>query len=202
MMPARDSNGVVDAVVIGGSAGALDVLAVLLPALPPVCDVPFVIVLHIPATRPNRLAEVLTAWSPLPVREIEDKEPVARGTVYVAPPGYHALVEREGTFALSADELLHFSRPAVDVLFESAAGAYGARLVGIVLTGANEDGARGLRAIERAGGLCVVQRPDTAVARGMPEAAIAMTVTPRVLPPAEIAVWLGTLSGSKGEEAS
>ena len=98
------------------------------------------------------------------MHEVEDKEPALPGTVYVAPPNYHVLVERERTLALSTDDRLHYSRPAVDVLFESAAEAYGAAIAGVVLTGASNDGALGLRAIERAGGLCLVQSPATAVA--------------------------------------
>jgi two-component system chemotaxis response regulator CheB len=107
--------------------------------------------------------------------------------VYVAPPEYHLLVERTRTFALSADELLNFSRPAIDVLFESAAEVYGAGLAGIVLTGASEDGARGLAAISDTGGVAVVQAPEGAVARYMPDAAIARVEAAHVLPLAEIA---------------
>jgi two-component system chemotaxis response regulator CheB len=102
----------------------------------------------------------------------EDKEPIAPGTVYFATPGYHLLVESDGTFALSLDELVHFSRPSIDVLFETAAEAYGDRALGIILTGANPDGADGLRAIAEAGGATVIQQPSSAEARAMPEAAL------------------------------
>ena len=98
----------------------------------------------------------------LPIREAEDKEPIQPGTVYFAPPDYHMLIEKNGQIALSTDEPVHYSRPSVDVLFESAADAYGNRLMGIILTGANEDGASGLHAIHRAGGITVVQQPDSA----------------------------------------
>lgn len=170
----------VDAIVIGGSAGALDALSVLLPALPVDCAVPVVMVVHLPPTRPSRLAAVLAMRSAIPVKEADDKEPVAAGRVYVAPPGYHLLVERAGTFALSIDEQLNFSRPAIDVLFESAAEAYGGALVGVILTGASDDGARGLAAIVQAGGAAFVQAPESAVARQMPEAAIARVPQARV----------------------
>ncbi|HVZ72430.1 MAG TPA: chemotaxis protein CheB [Polyangia bacterium] len=180
----------IDAIVIGGSAGALDVLGVVLPALPAPCAVAVVIVIHLPASKPSQLPAVLGARTALPVREIEDKVPVAPGVVWVAPPGYHVLVERDHTFALSVDELVHFSRPSIDVLFESAAEAYGARLAGVLLTGANADGARGLLAIENAGGLCFVQAPATAVARAMPEAALARVGGARSLPVPELAAAL------------
>jgi two-component system chemotaxis response regulator CheB len=188
----------VDAIVIGGSAGALDVLATLLPALPAGCPFPVVVVLHVPAVRPSHLCEVLATRTTLPVREIEDKEPALAGTVYVAPPAYHALVERGRTFALSADALVHFSRPSIDVLFESAADAFGARLAGVVLTGANEDGARGLAAIARAGGLCLVQDPVTAAVRTMPDAALAAAAGARSLPAAELAAMLAALAHDGG----
>ena len=145
------SIGRLDAIVIGGSAGALEALGRLLPALPADMSVAVAIVVHLPPTRPSHLAEVLGGKTRLPVKEVEDKEPVVPGTVYVAPPGYHLLIEKGRTFALSTDDLVHFSRPAIDVLFESAAEVYGDRLAGIILTGANADGARGLLAIKRRG---------------------------------------------------
>jgi two-component system chemotaxis response regulator CheB len=180
----------IEAIVVGGSAGALDALSVLLPALPVDCAVPVALVVHLPPSRPSRLAAVLAMRASVPVKEAEDKEPVAPGRVYVAPPGYHLLIERGRTFALSTDALLNFSRPAIDVLFESAADAYGDALAGIVLTGASEDGARGLAAIAEAGGLAVVQAPDGAVARQMPDAAIARAAGARILPLADIATLM------------
>ena len=196
-MPARH----VEAVVIGGSAGALEALAVLLPALPRDCFVPVVIVLHILGTRPSRLPEVLAHKTVLPVEEAEDKARVAPGVVYVAPPNYHLLIERDHAFALSADEPVHFSRPAIDVLFESAAEAYGEGLVGVILTGANEDGARGLSTIAQAGGLAIVQSPEEAQVAAMPIAAIAATGADVVLPLAEIAQLLGSLCGVRSVDA-
>jgi two-component system chemotaxis response regulator CheB len=190
----------VEAIVIGGSAGALDALARLLPALPPDSAVPVAIVVHVPATRPSHLAPVLGAKAAVPVREVEDKEPLIPGRVYVAPPGYHVLIERTRTFALSTDELLHFSRPAIDVLFESAADAYGDALAGIVLTGASEDGARGLAAIARSGGIAVVQAPEGAVARHMPDAAIAHVAGAHVLPLADIADLMASWARAAASE--
>jgi two-component system chemotaxis response regulator CheB len=137
---------------------------------------------------------VLGAKTALRVREAEDKEVLARGHVYIAPPNYHLLVERGGTLALSADGLLHFSRPAIDVLFESAADAYGPALAGVVLTGGSEDGANGLATIARRGGTAIVQSPEEAVAPYMPQSAIARVPTARVLPLAGIAALLAELT--------
>ena len=179
---------------MGGSSGALEALSTLLPALPARCAIPVAIVVHLPAARPSHLAQVLGARTVLPVREAEDKEPIAAGTVYVAPPNYHLLVERTKTFALSTDEPVLFSRPAIDVLFESAADAYGAHLAGIVLTGASADGARGLSAVKRRGGLAIVQSPDGALAPEMPRAALSMTKADHVLSLPELAALLGRLA--------
>jgi two-component system chemotaxis response regulator CheB len=187
----------VDAIVIGGSAGALDALSTLLPALPVDCAVPVVVVVHLPPTRPSRLAAVLEMRAAIPVKEAEDKEPVAAGRVYVAPPGYHLLIERAGTFALSLDAHLNFSRPAIDVLFESAAEAYGGALAGVLLTGASEDGARGLAAIAENGGIAVVQSPLSAVARQMPEAAIARVPDARVCALPDIAALIADWARSR-----
>lgn len=168
-----------EVIVIGASAGAFHALTKLLPALPEA--LPVVVVVHIPADRPSALAEVLGASSARETAEVEDKTPLVPGTIHFAPPGYHLLLESDGTFALSVDPPVHFSRPSVDVLFESAADAFGARVMGVVLTGANEDGAQGLKAIRDAGGYCLVQRPDTAEAPTMPEAAIQAAAPDQIL---------------------
>lgn len=165
----------VDAVVIGASAGAVDALLAILPALPSTFSVPVIIVVHVPASRPSLLVELFTPKCALPVREAEDKLAVAPGTVWFAPPGYHLLVEREHTFALSLDEPVNHSRPSIDVMFESAADAYGARLLAMVLTGANQDGALGAKAVQAAGGLVAIQDPKTANVATMPEFAIERT---------------------------
>jgi two-component system, chemotaxis family, protein-glutamate methylesterase/glutaminase len=154
--------GRVEAVVIGASAGGVEALSEILPALPATFRPALLIVLHLPRERPSLLVEIYEKRCALPVREAEDKEPVEPGTVYFAPPDYHMLVEKSRQIALSTDEPVHYSRPSVDVLFESAADVYGERLLGIILTGANEDGAAGLHAIHRAGGVTVVQQPDSA----------------------------------------
>jgi len=162
----------VDAVAIGASAGGVEALSMLLAALPASCRLSFFIVLHIPRERPSLLAEVFGGRCALPVKEAEDKEPIQPGTVYVAPPDYHLLIDRGPAFALSSDEPVHFSRPSIDVLFDSAADIYGERLVGVILTGANQDGAEGLAAVGRAGGRTVVQDPVSAAVAYLPEAAL------------------------------
>lgn len=161
-----------DAVVVGASAGALDALSALLPALPGDFPLPIMIVVHLPADKDSALAELLNRKCSLPVREAQDKERIAPSTIYVAPPDYHLLVEPNLHLSLSSDEPVLFSRPSIDVLFETAADAYGDRLIGIVLSGGNSDGAKGLQAICKAGGMGWVQDPQTANARAMPEAAL------------------------------
>jgi two-component system chemotaxis response regulator CheB len=162
----------IDAVVLGASAGGVEVLSALFPKLPQGCSLSFMIVMHIPRERPSLLPEVFATRCVLPVREAEDKEPVKPATVYFAPPDYHLLVDRGPTLALSSDEPVHFSRPSIDVLFESAADIYRERLMGIILTGANRDGATGLAAVGRAGGRTVVQEPGSAMAPALPQAAL------------------------------
>ena len=162
----------IDAIVIGTSAGGVEALSMVLPALPAGIRVPVFVVLHLPRGKPSLLVDIFTPKCALPVREAEDKQPINPGTVYFAPPDYHLLIDEGPALALSADEAVHFSRPSIDVLFESAADIYGARLLGIILTGASEDGASGLDAIRRAGGCTIVQQPETAQASLMTEAAL------------------------------
>lgn len=162
----------VDAVVIGASAGGVELLSVLLSVIPSDCRISFFVVMHIPRERPSLLPQLFASRCALPVREAEDKEPVQPGTVYFAPPDYHMLIDRGPALALSGDEPVHFSRPSIDVLFDSAADLYGERLMGIILTGANQDGAAGLAAVARAGGRTIVQDPSSAAVAYLPEAAL------------------------------
>ena len=179
-----------EAVVIGASAGALDVLSNLLPGLPADYRLPILIVVHMPPDKTSLFAQLLRARCAIRVREAEDKEPIEPGVAYFAPPDYHLLVEQDKRLSLSDDEPVLFSRPSIDVLFESAADAYGDGLIGVVLTGANSDGANGLKAVVEAGGVAVVQSPKGAYAVAMPEAAIAACPDARVLPVNEIAAYL------------
>jgi two-component system chemotaxis response regulator CheB len=183
-----------DAVVVGGSAGAVDVLGALLPELPADYAVPVIVVVHLPARRTSLLPPLFAPRCALPVREPEDKQPVGPG-VWFAPPDYHLLVEADRTFSLSIDEPVRFSRPSIDVLFESAARAYTSRLLGVVLTGANDDGAEGARAIRRSGGVLAVQSPDTAIASEMPRAAIGRATPQCVGSVQELAAMMIMASG-------
>jgi two-component system chemotaxis response regulator CheB len=162
----------VDLIVIGGSAGAIEALHQALDPLETRLRPATAIVIHVPAEGPDLLTEIFAPRCAAPVKAAEDKEPIAGGTIYFAAPDYHLLVEKNHTFALSDDERVHYSRPAIDVLFESAAEAYGARLMGVILSGANSDGAAGLRAIAAAGGITVVQSPESAEMVAMPAAAL------------------------------
>src|SRR6202042_329097 len=132
-----------------------------LPALPPKSRAALFIVLHLPRDKPSQLSEIFARKCALPVREAQDKEPVAAGTVYFAPANYHLLLDQGTSLTLSGAALVHHSRPSIDVLFESASDVYRERLLGIILTGANEHGAAGLAAYRDAGGFPVVQEPET-----------------------------------------
>jgi len=183
----------VDAVVIGGSAGALDALKALLGALPAGYRLPLLLVVHLPRHQPSTLATTLERHCRLPVCEAEDKAPIAAGTLHVAPPDYHLLVDVGPALALSVDPPVHYAQPAIDVLFESAAEAYRERLAGVVLSGANADGAAGLAATARAGGLAFVQDPDGAIIPVMPAAALAACPDAMVLDAAGLGQALARL---------
>lgn len=190
---ARPPSAGYDAIVVGGSSGGIDALLYMLPALPATLRAAVLVVMHLPRDRPSLLAEIFRHRCGLPLKEAHDKDAIAPGTVYFAPPDYHLLVDAGPRLALSVDAPVHFSRPSIDVLFESAADQYGERLLGILLSGANEDGARGLQAIAAAGGLVVVQDPASASMPAMPHAALARVAVPHVLPPAGIADLLAHL---------
>lgn len=183
----------VQAVAIGASAGGVDALAVLLPALPPRLRAPVFVVLHLPPDRPSVLADLMQRYTSAEVREAEDKDAVVDGRVYFAPPDYHLLIDDGQTLALSADEPLNYSRPSIDALFESAADAYGDGLLAIVLTGASRDGADGLRAVRAAGGMTLVQDPRDARVPLMTEEAIRSGAVDLVLPLHHIAGILQAL---------
>jgi two-component system chemotaxis response regulator CheB len=190
VITAETLRGRIEAIVIGASAGGVEALGLILPALPATFRPSMLIVLHLPRERPSLLVEIYEKRCALPVREADDKEPIEPGTVYFAPPDYHMLVERNRQIALSTEEPVHYSRPSVDVLFESAAQVYGNKLLGVILTGANEDGAAGLHAIHRAGGVTVVQQPDSAKVPLMVVSALQRTPADFVLPLAGIAQLL------------
>ncbi len=165
------SNRKVAAIVIGVSQGGLDALNTLLPMLPKDFVKPIMIVQHRSADSDGYLSEHLNLICQVQVKEAQDKEVIQAGTVYIAPADYHLLVEKDASLSLSCDERVNFTRPSVDVLFESAIDCYGDALLGIILTGNNSDGALGLKAIKDAGGVTAIQDPDDALVPSMPKAA-------------------------------
>ncbi|OJU08806.1 MAG: chemotaxis protein CheB [Caulobacterales bacterium 68-7] len=166
---------------MGASAGAVQALLHVLPALPAAFPLPVLIVVHVPPDRANALVPLFQSKCDVIVKEAEDKERVAPGVVYFAPSDYHLLVEADGTLSLSLDEPVNLSRPSIDVLLESAADAFGEGLIGVVLTGANDDGAVGLKAVTDAGGLAIVEDPAGAFVPTMPEAALRAAPTARAM---------------------
>jgi two-component system chemotaxis response regulator CheB len=180
-------------VVVGTSWGGLNALSHIVDGLPLDFRLPIIVVQHRGRESDETMTNVLQARCKRPVREAEDKEPIQAGYVYLAPPDYHLLVD-EGFLALSIDEPVAYSRPSIDVLFESAADAYGPGVVGVLLTGANQDGTRGLARIKKAGGYVVVQDPDSAEVAVMPESAIAGVAVDVIVPLDRIASVLVALA--------
>jgi two-component system chemotaxis response regulator CheB len=185
--PAREQlamkqlTGRIDAVVIGASAGGIEALSVLLPAVRSGIRAAILIVVHLPRERESLLAKIFATRCPLPVKEAEDKEPIVPGTVYFAPPDYHLQVDVGPCVSLSYDEPVNWSRPSIDVLFASAADVFGDRLMGVLLTGGNQDGAAGLVAVRQAGGVTVVEDPSTASCPTMPSEALRLGAPDRIL---------------------
>lgn len=161
-----------EAVVIGSSAGGMDALRKVLSSLTEKFKVPIIIVQHLSPSSESYLVEYLSRYCSLKVKEVEEKEKIKSGWVYVAPPNYHTLVEKDGSFTFTVEERVSYARPSIDVLFETAADAFGNRLIGIILTGANSDGSLGLMKIKKNGGIAIVQDPDTAEAEMMPRTAL------------------------------
>lgn len=190
----------VQLVVVGASLGGLEAVGSLLAALPAAFGPPLVIVHHCSADTDSSRTAALRARSPLPLEEAEDKMPLQPGHVYLAPPGYHLLVEDQ-SLALSTEAPVGYSRPSIDVCFESAAQSYGPGVVGVVLTGANNDGAAGAAAIKRYGGRVLVQDPATADTATMPAATLAAVQADGVGSPAALAALLTTLTLSGGGHA-
>lgn len=182
-------------VVVGTSWGGLAALRLLISALPASYALPTAIVQHRHRDSSAMLARFLQDHTQLRVCEIEDKQPIEAGRVFVAPANYHMLVE-QGHFSLSTEAPVRYSRPSIDVALTSAAHAYGHRAVGVLLTGANTDGAYGLRRIADRGGLAVVQDPATAEVPNMPQAALQAVPTARVFPLQRIAAFLAALPGA------
>lgn len=181
-------------IVIGTSAGGLQVLHEILGGLPPDYPVPIVVVQHRSKVPRDLLEEVMQNRCRLKVKQADEKEAIVSGTIYVAPPDYHLLIDENQTFALTSDEPVEYARPSIDVLFETAAAVFGRKTLGILLTGANKDGAKGLAEIRRRGGVTVAQDPAEAAYPAMPESAIAIGAASLVMRVAEIHDFLSKLS--------
>lgn len=178
------------AIIIGASAGALEALSVILPAFRHDLDMPIFVIVHVPPGKRSVLADIFASKCSLEAVEPEDKQPIKSGVIYFAPPNYHMLIEDEYSIALSSDDEVLFSRPSIDVSFESAAEVWGDELIGVILTGANQDGARGLSAVAKASGKAIVQEPSEAYAAAMPEAARKACPDALILPLEKIASHL------------
>jgi two-component system chemotaxis response regulator CheB len=178
------------AVVIGVSAGGMNALGAILPRLPANFPLPVIIVQHISSNSDAFMIRHFNSLSKITVKEADEKEPIKPGVAYFAPPNYHLLIEEDHTFSLSIEGRVNYSRPSIDVLFESALDAYCSKLIGIILTGANNDGSRGLKKIKDCGGLAIVQDPKTAEVSAMPEAALKISKIDHVLQLEEIAPFL------------
>jgi two-component system chemotaxis response regulator CheB len=180
-------------ILIGGSAGGFDAIMQLLRGLPEGFSVPIIVVLHIPPQKESVLAEAFRGSTRLRTKEAEDKEPIVPGTVYFAPPDYHLLVEADGSLSLSVEEPVNFSRPSIDLLFESAAQALGPCTVAIVLSGSSPDGAQGLKTVVALGGTGVVLEPSQTIFSTMPAAAIKAAGPQHIFSLPEMAAWLAAL---------
>ena len=181
------------AIVVGGSAGGVEALSELLPVLPAARGLAVFVVLHQPRDRSSLLPELFASRCALAVCEPDDKQAIEADSIYFAPSDYHMLVDDGPQISLSMDDLVHFSRPSIDVLFESAADVYRDRLLAIVLSGGNADGADGARAVRAAGGVVVVQDPRSARVPTMPQSALERVTPDAVLPVAGISRLLNTL---------
>jgi two-component system chemotaxis response regulator CheB len=179
--PALFPHWTIELVAVGASAGGVDAIGTVLEALPADFPAAIAIVLHLPADRKSLLADLFAARCALPVKEVEDKEFIVPGVVYIAAPDYHMLVEPDRSLALSQDDAVYFSRPSIDMLLESSAIAYRERLLGIVLTGTSPDGAAGLRRVRALGGRAWVQDPATADSPQMPASAIEQAGADRIM---------------------
>lgn len=186
----------IEAIVVGASAGGVEALLGIFAELPAGFGLPIIAVLHLPDERRSQLAEVFARRLRIPVREARDKELIEAGTLFFAGPGYHLSVENDRSLSLSQEDRVHHSRPAIDYLFASAADAYGAGLLAILLTGANQDGARGLAHVKQSGGTTIVQDPKEARIAVMPLAALALHAPDHILTLSRIGSLLASLEYS------
>lgn len=165
-----------EAIVIGLSSGGMNALKLLFSLLPMSFNIPIIIVQHVSALSDNQWIKLLNDKSNLNIKEADEKEKIENGTVYIAPANYHLLIEQNKTFSLTIDERVNYARPSIDVLFESAAEVYEDKLIGVILTGSNNDGSKGVKRIKDCGGFVIIQKPETAESAFMPSSAIATTI--------------------------
>ncbi|UOE42021.1 chemotaxis protein CheB [Chryseobacterium suipulveris] len=183
-----------EALIIGGSAGSLDVLLKTLPKLHSVLSFPIILVLHRKPGQDSLLTELLKSRTKLQVKEAEEKEKILPSTIYIAPPNYHLLIEKDRTFSLDASEKVNFSRPAIDVTLENAADVYGENLVALLLSGSNTDGTVGLKTVKEHGGTILVQHPESATSPFMPENAARNSEPDAILQIEEMPNYINQLS--------
>ena len=162
-----------EAIVIGVSSGGMNAMKVIFSLLPKEFSIPIIIVQHVSAHSNNQWIKLLNDKSNLYIKEADEKEKIENGTIYIAPANYHLMIEKNKTFSLTIDERVNYARPSIDVLFESAAEAYKDKLIGVILTGSNNDGTNGIKRIKEFGGLAIIQNPKTAESSYMPASAIA-----------------------------
>jgi len=186
-----------EAIVIGVSSGGLNAMKILFSLLPADFSMPIIVVQHVGARSENVWIQLLNNHCKVEIKEADEKEKIEKGKIYVAPPNYHLLIEKNKTFSLTVDERVNYARPSIDVLFETASEAYQKHLIGVVLTGANNDGSNGIKCIKERGGLTIVQQPDTAESSYMPASAIATSQPDYILPLEEIIKLLIEIDISK-----
>ncbi|MBC7935875.1 MAG: chemotaxis protein CheB [Rhizobacter sp.] len=180
-------------IIIGGSSGSLEVLMKVLPALKKDFAIPLIIIMHRNTVADSALTELFASRTSLNVKEADEKDALQAGYIYIAPPDYHLLTEADRTLSLDVSERVHYCRPSIDVSFMSAAVAYKNELVAILLSGANADGAAGIKTIKEAGGYTIVQEPGEAGVSYMPEQALLTNAVDRVMKGDELAEWLNNL---------
>mgnify|MGYP003575486273 CR=1 FL=1 len=186
--------------VIGGSAGSIEVIIKILQGLSPDLSIAIVIIIHRKSSSDSSLTDLFASKCPVKVTEAEEKEEILPGRVYLAPANYHLLIETNHTLSLDSSEKVQFSRPSIDVTFESAAEVYGQSLAGLLLSGANSDGSEGLLAIANSGGLTIVQNPESAEVDFMPKAAIFKTVVDYVINTDELPAFINQISAAQLSE--
>jgi two-component system chemotaxis response regulator CheB len=184
-------------VVIGGSAGSLEVILNMVGFLPASVEATYVIVIHRKSGPDSILAPLLASKTKMKVIEVEDQEPLLADTIYLAPPDYHLLIENKGKFSLDSSEKIHWSKPSIDVTFESVADIFGPAAIAVLLSGANDDGAVGLKKIKQAGGFTIIQNPEDADVGYMPASALKLMEPSIILNGTEIGAYIANLLKGK-----